>query len=574
MIQRVTQKWLSLLLAVIMIVSVLPLNAFATTTDGSVTNYADFITYLKQLEVYADEYAAQIYGKDAGELVLNFIRTGVERYQDDNWNTLAGAEDTNFTSYVEAQDAAKGTSAMNLRNIVVDNFVIPNSNKTDFGHMFGCMNISYVAKGSADLSGWAGDICDLLQYSVANIDDIPQGSVDEMAAYIKEYCFGQNATGAYGWDDFYGDMDAYYLISEYKNANGSKKFSELMESYFKSDLNDTARTVYFMNNRFAVANSKDAVRKAIYDSYCNDIGISILEAKRGLTSYSVLRQACCYAFADYVFSQADGKLVEGSGGTETAANGYYTVFSDEESILAPGIKQNIKYAQTVDGKQIVYYIATLELERDDVDLVVNYNNNKAPTGNNIGLQTVMDQTAALVKNNKDKENFHPIVATNAAAYNITNGMPAGLVVMDGVEYSPIRAPGFFAVLKDGTALIGSEKEYAAHKNEIKDGVQAFGSVLVKDGKINVTKSANYTASRGSRTAVGITKNGEVVMMVLDGRQLPRSAGGALEETAQIMLEAGCVDAINLDGGGSTTYLSKPAGKDDIELLNVPSDGYQ
>ena len=64
------------------------------------------------------------------------------------------------------------------------------------------------------------------------------------------------------------------------------------------------------------------------------------------------------------------------------------------------------------------------------------------------------------------------------------------------------------------------------------------------------------------------------MMVLDGRQLPRSAGGAMEEIAQIMLEAGCVQAVNLDGGGSTTYMSKPAGQDEIDVINVPSDGYE
>ena len=207
--------------------------------------------------------------------------------------------------------------------------------------------------------------------------------------------------------------------------------------------------------------------------------------------------------------------------------------------------------------------------------MVNYNNNQAPIGSNIGLQTVEEQVDALVKNNSDKENFYPIVATNGAGYNITNGTPSGLVVMQGVEYYPVGAPGFFAILKDGSAVIGDQAKYNELKaaGEVQEAIQAFGSVLVKDGKINVTKSANYTANRASRTAIGITKEGKVVMMVLDGRQLPRSAGGSMEEIAQIMYEAGCVQAVNLDGGGSTTYLSKPAGKDEIELVNVPSDGY-
>jgi hypothetical protein len=63
------------------------------------------------------------------------------------------------------------------------------------------------------------------------------------------------------------------------------------------------------------------------------------------------------------------------------------------------------------------------------------------------------------------------------------------------------------------------------------------------------------------------------MMVLDGRQEPFSAGGSMAEIAQIMLDAGCVHAINLDGGGSTTYLSKPEGGDNLTLVNRPSDGY-
>ena len=462
MYQRVTKKWLSFLLAVVMIVSMVPHSASA-----AVTNYADFMNDLKQLEVYAQEYAAGV-KRDPGELVLNFIRTGVERYQDDNWNTLAGYEIVGFTNHVQTKDSENGTSVMDLRDIVIDEFYLPNGNQVDFGHMFGCMNISYVAQGSADLSGWAGDICDLLQYSVANLEDINKntdGTVESMAAYIQENCFGVDATGAFGWDDFWGDMDAYYLITEYKK--GGTSFSELMEAYFTADLNDIDRTVYFMNNRFGVEDSKEAVRKAVYEAYSADVGLKILESKRGLSSYNALREACCYAVADYIYSQAKGQLVAGSGGDETAANGYYSVFSNEHSILAPGIEQDVNYAQTTDGKQIVYYVATVDVTREDVDILVNYKDNKAPKGSNIGLQKVEDQTAALVKNYrgmKDEdgdplyENFNAIVATNGAGYNITNGTPGGLVVMQGVEYYPVGDPGFFAILKNGTAMIGTKKD--------------------------------------------------------------------------------------------------------------------
>ena len=104
--------------------------------------------------------------------------------------------------------------------------------------------------------------------------------------------------------------------------------------------------------------------------------------------------------------------------------------------------------------------------------------------------------------------------------------------MNGTEYYPVDRDGFFAILKDGSAVIGTQAEYETYKGQIQDAIGGFGAVLVKDGKVNVTKSSNYTSNRASRTAVGIKADGSVVMMVLDGRQLPRSAGGAMEEIAE------------------------------------------
>ncbi|MBQ7922069.1 MAG: phosphodiester glycosidase family protein [Clostridia bacterium] len=571
--KKISVKLMSLFLVITMMIGLVPMYIFAA---GSVTNYDDFLALMKQLEVYADEYAAMSY-RDPGELVLNFVRTGVERYQDSSWSTIAGDEITGFTTYVETQDAENGTNVMDLRDIVVEDFYLPNGNQVDFGHMFGTMNISYVAKGSADLSGWAGDLCDLLYYCVSAAT-VPEGTVEEMAAYILENCFGEDADNAFGWDDFYGDMDAYYLIAEYNKGNGS--FSTLMEDYFTSTLSDVDRAVYFVNNRFAVEDSQEAVRKAIYESYSADLSIKLLESSRGLTGENTLRKACCYAFADYLYSQAKGNLIAGTEDDEETDNDYYSVFSTAESILAPGISQEIKYAQTVDGKQIVYYVATVDVTRDDVTIMANYKDNDPSKG--WGYQRVADQAAALVKNyssktdengNKLYENFNAIVATNADGYNMSTGEPGGLLVMDGQEWHAVDKDGFFAILNDGSAMIGTQEDYETYKHLIRDAVGGFGAVLIKDGKINVTKNANYTATRASRTAVGIKEDGSVVMMVLDGRQQPFSAGGAIEEIAQIMLDAGCVHAINLDGGGSTTYLSKPAGSDELQLVNRPSDGF-
>ena len=345
MLKRTSAKVLALLLAMLMVVGMLPLTMFAATT-----NYADFLANLKQLEVYADEFAAQS-SRDPGELVLNFIRTGVERYQDGNWAALAGQEITVFTEYVEQQDAANGTNVMELRDIVIDEFTLPNGNPADFGHMSGTMNISYVntAVQSDDLAGWAGDLCDLLYFS-AERADVPSGTIDSMAAYIKENCFGVDASDAFGWDDFYGDMDAFYLVNEYQAGNGS--FSALMEAYFTAELDDVDRSVYFLNNRFPGLTTREEVRTALYNAYRTNVGIQILEADRGISDYATLRQASCYALADYLFDHAEGKLEVGGGeddgdeDEDKPENGYYSVFSTTSSVLAPGISQDVHYAMS------------------------------------------------------------------------------------------------------------------------------------------------------------------------------------------------------------------------------------
>jgi len=578
MLKKISIRLLAIVLTITMMAGmVLPIMA-----EGYVDNYSDFLTNLEVLEQYAEAYATTS-GKATDELIVNFIRTGVERYRDDNWTTLAGQEITAFVEYVSAQDAANGTTAMNLRDIIVEDFKLPNGNQVDFGHMFGTMNIACVASvQSADLGGWAGDLCDLILFS-KHYGNVPAGTIDEMADFIRIHCFGVDADDAFGMDDFYGDLDAYYLMNEWKK--GESGLYDIMSAYFTDDLDDVARAAYFMNNRFKGQGleTREDVREAVYDTYCANAGLKVLEAKREIAEETELRQASCYAFADYLFNLAGHLLDTGVGGEEgeeggdtpggdvedqAPENGFYSVFSSASSTLAPGITQTIRYATTADKKQIVYYVATVDVSRDDVTIMVNYKDNDPSKG--WGFQRVEDQAKALMeKYSATNENFNVIVATNADGYNMSTGEPGGLLVMDGKEWKGVDGDGFFAILKDGSAMLGDQNDYATYKDQIQEAVGGFGAVLVKDGQIATTNNSG----RASRTAIGITAEGKVVMMVLDGRQEPFSAGGSMAEIAQIMFEAGCVDAINLDGGGSTTYLSKPEGSDTLQLVNRPSDGY-
>lgn len=71
--------------------------------------------------------------------------------------------------------------------------------------------------------------------------------------------------------------------------------------------------------------------------------------------------------------------------------------------------------------------------------------------------------------------------------------------------------------------------------------------------------------RNPRTAIGRRKDGTILIVVIDGRQPDRSVGVTIDELRAVMASLGAVDAINLDGGGSTTMALRG------ELSNVPSD---
>ena len=95
-----------------------------------------------------------------------------------------------------------------------------------------------------------------------------------------------------------------------------------------------------------------------------------------------------------------------------------------------------------------------------------------------------------------------------------------------------------------------------------------GDKLVTDGS-NVAPS---TVDVNPRTAVGIKNDGSLVFYTVDGRQSGYSRGVTLKELANRMIELGCVEALNMDGGGSTAIHSIYPGYTDMTTVNKPSQG--
>ena len=97
-----------------------------------------------------------------------------------------------------------------------------------------------------------------------------------------------------------------------------------------------------------------------------------------------------------------------------------------------------------------------------------------------------------------------------------------------------------------------------------------GPMLIQRG-IDVPQrlDRSFVYRRHNRTAMGLKPDGTVVMLVVDGRHRGEAEGLSLPELTRIMRWLGCRDAVNLDGGGSSTMYIRDRGSDGI--VNNPSD---
>jgi Tol biopolymer transport system component len=95
-------------------------------------------------------------------------------------------------------------------------------------------------------------------------------------------------------------------------------------------------------------------------------------------------------------------------------------------------------------------------------------------------------------------------------------------------------------------------------------------LLVKDGVRVATACPQSICKRHPRTGIGVTATGRILLVVVDGRRRD-SKGVTLKKFANIMLGLHATQALNLDGGGSSTMWVRGKGK---KVMNEPSDGRQ
>ena len=248
----------------------------------------------------------------------------------------------------------------------------------------------------------------------------------------------------------------------------------------------------------------------------------------------------------------------------------WTVASTKETTLAKGVTQNEYVAYNTEGDRVAFYTVTSDILRDDVDFHANYFNNQLET---LGMQTIIDQAHAAEKNHADVPNYKVVATANADFYNMANGKPMGVLVMEGVALENMgKSNAYFAVLKDGTPIIGKAGTY----NSVADNVQeAIGGskMIMYDGEFTVSNTdRTVTNALYPRSIIGITEDKKVISLVADGNQSPVSAGMSYYDVAVQMQAMGCTHVLELDGGGSANMATKAEGSNELTTLSKPSDG--
>ena len=114
--------------------------------------------------------------------------------------------------------------------------------------------------------------------------------------------------------------------------------------------------------------------------------------------------------------------------------------------------------------------------------------------------------------------------------------------------------------------VGETHDISFRFNEFWSNVKfAVGGIelLLKDGEVYSTTDS----SKQPRTSIGIRADGTVVMATIDGRGAGGAAGMSYKQAAEAMRALGCVDALNLDGGGSTTFVLRTPGEMKANIVN-------
>lgn len=189
------------------------------------------------------------------------------------------------------------------------------------------------------------------------------------------------------------------------------------------------------------------------------------------------------------------------------------------------------------------------------------------------LEVVNDPAESADSTSAMAQKHGAIAAINGSYFNVMALTPTTFTKDNGVQVGHTTPAELFRVesvlaLKNGKAFMfrSDTASYVAKAKKYKEALAA-GPLLLADGKPARDSWSNnsFYAKRHPRSFVGADGK-YIYLVVVDGRFPGRGDGASIPELVQIAQMLGCRDAINLDGGGSSTLWVKGKG-----VLNHPYD---
>lgn len=275
---------------------------------------------------------------------------------------------------------------------------------------------------------------------------------------------------------------------------------------------------------------------------------------------------------DAITSTVSNNLSKGSNIDGTS----YRVTSVKNYSIAPDISESVIITNNDAGNsQTVANVMQVNPNEGRAKIVAGYGN-RNPKELGWTLKTTTEQAHVYER----ETGLNVVGGVNASWFNINTGEPSGYLVMNGVVHHDNSSRAFLAafddgsvnVFREGTTLAQAEASQSEKQGKAVQIVEAVDALvaMVWDGKVVASQSGN--GGYYPRTSVGVKADGTVVLFQADGTMAPRSVGYTAEEEARMMVALGCVAAIQLDEGGSSTYLSQREGESDLTMRNTPAGG--
>lgn len=186
--------------------------------------------------------------------------------------------------------------------------------------------------------------------------------------------------------------------------------------------------------------------------------------------------------------------------------------------------------------------------------------------------------AGMIKTSEQAQSHDAVAAINGSFYNMKEGnsvcfYKVGREVIDPTSESEFktRVTGAVREHKGRMEIIPWSRDIERSYTRNRGTVLASGPLLMEDGVQSDWSSCSqsFIDTRHPRSAIFTKADGTVVMVTVDGRSEGNADGMSIPELAYLVRILGAEDALNLDGGGSTTLWIKGAAENGV--VNYPCD---